>query len=196
MFIAFEGLDGSGSTTQVALLSQYFQNQHREVVATKEPTTGKIGRLIRDSLQHKYNLSPLALQLLFAADRDEHLTNLIKPSLTQGKIVISDRYLFSSIAFGSLGVDVNFLEHLYQDFLRPDLVILLKLSPAECMHRIAHRGQATELFEQEDKLTRIWTEYDKLAQKYDFIKIIDASLSKEEIHQQVVKIIQNHFSFR
>ncbi|MFH1841540.1 MAG: dTMP kinase, partial [Candidatus Nealsonbacteria bacterium] len=110
-FIVFEGLDGSGQTTQANLLKDFLEEKGKEVVLTKEPTkNSEAGRRIREILDEKEKLDPIDLQRLFIQDRREHLDNLIIPSLKEGKTVISDRYFFSTIAFGaSDGVDRNWL---------------------------------------------------------------------------------------
>ena len=93
MFIVFEGLDGSGSSTHSKLLTEKLQSEGCAVFHTKEPTDkGPTGTTIREVLQHKYTVSPEALQLLFCADRAEHLVREIDPALKNGEIVISDRY--------------------------------------------------------------------------------------------------------
>ena len=192
MFIVFEGLDGSGSSTQAALLAENLEKLNKKVVQTKEPTTGTIGRLVREYLQHKHSTSPKALQLLFASDREDHLHTLVRPNLAEGKIVISDRYLHSSIAFGARSdEEFNWLNDLYEDFQKPDLVFLLKVLPEECMKRIKGRGSEIELFEKEEVLRRVWENYAQLAQENDNIVLIDGMQSIEEIEQQILNIVQS-----
>lgn len=192
MFIVFEGLDGSGSSTQSALLTQSLQKEGKQVLHTKEPTTRTIGKLVRDYLQHKYSTSDKALQLLFASDREDHLHSVIKPNLAEQKIVISDRYFFSSIAFGALEkVSFEWLDNLYQDFLMPDIVFLLKVPSTECIQRIEGRGNERELFEKKEVLEKVWQNYEKLAQNYDFIEVIDGTQNVEKIASQVLSIVNN-----
>lgn len=191
MFIVFEGLDGSGSSTQAALLAANLQQMGKAVVQTKEPTTGTIGKLVREYLQHKHDTSPLALQLLFASDREDHLHQLVRPSLQTGEIVISDRYLYSSIAFGSHSdKEFEWLSELYEDFLTPDIIFLLKVPPAECIKRIEGRGSEKELFEKEETLTRVWKNYEKLAKEYPFIHVIDGMQSIEAIEKEIFDIVK------
>ncbi len=103
-FIVFEGLDGSGQSTQAQLLKNYLEKEKNiSPVLTKEPTRETpIGVLIRQVIQKEISVSPTALQLLFCADRSEHLEKVIKPALENGQWVISDRYFYSTMAFGSL----------------------------------------------------------------------------------------------
>jgi len=192
MFIAFEGLDGSGSSTQARLLAERLELTGHPALATKEPTaTNPIGRMIRDVLQHKWEASPEALQLLFSADRAEHLKNDIWPALREGKIVISDRYLFSTIAFGSLAVpDIEWLKQLNRLYPPPDITFLFKLDPAECIKRIEHRGKPIELFEKEEKLRNIWKTYESLSIDYPHVHLIDASKSIAEITDEIWGIVE------
>lgn len=104
-FIAFEGLDGAGSTTQAGKLTVYLKERLKKVHLTKEPTNNLIGGLIRGQLTKEWRTGPECLQLLFTADRAHHLEKEVIPLLKQEITVITDRYFFSSVAFGSLGID-------------------------------------------------------------------------------------------
>jgi dTMP kinase len=106
MFIAFEGLDGSGSSTQSRILAEKLEAKGHKVLLTKEPTKDTpIGGLIREVLQRKLPATPEGLQFLFSADRAEHLKRDIEPALANGKVVITDRYMFSTIAYGALDIE-------------------------------------------------------------------------------------------
>ena len=189
MFIAFEGLDGSGSSTQSKLLSEKLENEGFSTFLTKEPTSHHfIGQLIREVLQHKRNVDPKTLQLLFTADRSEHLKNDIEPALAEGKIVISDRYLLSTIAFGALDCDMNWLMDLNKPFLMPDITFLSKLEADICIQRIQARGTQFELFEKKEKLEKIWKHYEILAQKFPNVQIIDTSDTIEAVAEKIWEI--------
>ena len=95
-FIVFEGLDGSGLSTQSTMLKEYLLKIGRKTVLTKEQTDNFIGGLIKSSLKEQIRISPLTLQLMFVADRSHHLDSEIEPALKEGKIVISDRYLLTN----------------------------------------------------------------------------------------------------
>ena len=141
MFIAFEGLDGSGSSTQSSRLAEKLEKSGRPTLLTKEPTGDtRIGKIIREILQHKWTVSPEGLQLLFSADRAEHLNNKIEPALKNGQVVITDRYFFSTIAYGAMEVDFEWLKGLSKNFRIPDITFLFKLDPQECIKRIVGRG--------------------------------------------------------
>lgn len=186
MFIAFEGLDGSGSSTQSRLLAQRLEKNGKPSLLTKEPTSDThIGKLIREILQHKWSASPEGLQLLFSADRAEHLKNEIEPALDGGQVVITDRYLFSTLAYGGMSVDMEWLKFLNKNFRLPDITFLFKLDPEECIKRIAGRGSDYELFEKAEKLAKIWENYEKIAEEFSNIQVIDASQSIEEIAEEI-----------
>ena len=193
MFIAFEGLDGSGSSTQSKLLADKLEAHGQPVLLTKEPTKDSyIGKLIREVLQHKWQCSPEALQLLFSADRAEHLKNQIEPALKNNQIVITDRYLFSTIAYGGLEIkDTEWLKSLNSRFLLPDITFLFKLDPKICIERIHGRGSDFELFEKHEKLTSIWQNYEKIATNYPNSHIIDASKSIEEIAEEIWGLVSS-----
>ena len=186
MFIAFEGLDGSGSSTQARLLADRLEKNGHAALVTKEPTDGTpVGRLIRDVLQHKTEVSPQTLQLLFSADRAEHLKNVVEPALKNKQTVITDRYLFSTLAYGALSVDWEWLKALNRPFRLPDVTFLLKLDPAECLRRIAGRGSELELFEHHEKLAKVWQNYEKAAAEFPNIHVIGSNRPIEEVHEEI-----------
>ena len=190
-FIVFEGLDGSGLSTQAKLLKEYLENRGIKTVLTKEPTkNSSIASKIHQVLSHQIEIDSLQLQKLFAQDRREHLENLIIPSLKEGKFVISDRYFFSSFAFGSeKEEDLEKIIELNKDFLMPDLVLLLKVRPKVCIERIKKRGEEIKLFEKEEKLEKVWKNYQKLVDMFDVIKVIDGEQEIDKVQREVVGIV-------
>jgi len=193
-FIVFEGPDGSGQSTQAGLLKEYFEKDGQKVLLTKEPTSWtRAGQKIRRILNEKEKISPLALQKLYIRDRAEHLKKEIIPALKQGKIVISDRYFFSTFAFGGLNAPIEKLIKLNEKFIFPDLVFLLKVRAEVCMRRIEARGKGFQFFEKLEKLKRVLENYEKIAGKFDEIKILDGEKKINEIHRQIVKICQKQF---
>lgn len=190
MFIAFEGLDGSGSSTQSRLLAERLEKNGKPSLLTKEPTSDSpIGKLIREVLQHKWSASPEGLQLLFSADRAEHLKNEIEPALEGGQIVVTDRYLFSTLAYGGMNVDMEWLKSLNKSFRLPDITFLFKLSPDECIKRIAGRGSSFELFEKTEKLAKIWENYEKIAEEFPNVHVIDATKTIERISEEIWRVV-------
>lgn len=194
VFIAFEGLDGSGSSTQVEILKKNLNNLGLQTISTKEPTNNIVGGLIRGVLTREWQTTPEGLQLLFAADRAHHLKNKILPNLKKGKIVITDRYYFSSIAFGSLDLDKKWLLMLNYKFPVPDITFLLKVPPLECIRRVANIRGSFELFEEEKKLKKVWRAYSWLSQNKKYhIQIIDGEKSIDDISNQILEITQKKF---
>jgi len=192
MFIVFEGLDGSGQSTQAKLLKDYLEKERNlSVVLTKEPTDKPpIGDLIRQILRKEISVSPAALQLLFCADRSEHLEQVIKPALKKNQWVISDRYFYSTVVYGSLNLDVEWLIKLNEQFLIPDVVFLLKVRPEICLQRIDENRDKREFFEESDKLKRVWQTYEILSQRFSNIKVIDGEKNIEEVFEEVKRILK------
>lgn len=189
-FIVFEGLDGSGQSTQAALLQELLLSRGKEVVLTKEPTVNgsSVAHKIRDILDKKTKASPEELQRLFAQDRKEHLANLVAPALKEGKFVISDRYFFSSFAYGVAdGLDLAWLISLNEEALIPDLTFLLKVSPAVCVARIQKRGKPVTLFEVEEKLKRVWENYALLPDRLPNVYMIGGEKTVEEVFAEIEK---------
>lgn len=190
-FIVFEGLDGSGQSTQTGLLKDFLLEKGYEIILTKEPTIdSEAGRKIRKVLDKKLIINPKELQELFAQDRKEHLENTIIPALKQRKIVISDRYFFSSFAFGvANGVDLEYLIKINDSFLMPDITFLLRVSLEICVQRIADRRRKVTIFEKKEKLEKSWQAYRKLPERFENIYIIDGEKSIKQVFEQIKKII-------
>jgi len=191
-FIVFEGLDGAGSSTQIDRLAMSLKKAGKNPIVTKEPTNNIIGGLIRGQLTKDWNSSMECLQLLFAADRAHHLDRLIIPALKTGKIVLCDRYFFSTVAFGSLDLDRNWLLEINDQFILPDLIILLKVSPRECLKRIHENRFQLELFEEEKKLQKVWKTYLWLAKKFPNVKIVDGERDVDVIADEIAKFIKSY----
>lgn len=177
MFIVFEGLDGSGTSTQLSLIQGWL-----DCVVTSEPSSTSIGKLIRENLKET-SFSPDTMALLFAADRREHVKE-IKEQLDKGKIVVCDRYICSSIAYQvALGVNEEFITSLNRDFIPPDLTIFFDASPELCFERRKSRAEK-EIFDDIDFQKKVYIEYLKLP-----MKRIDASLSVEEVTEQIKNLL-------
>jgi len=186
-FIVFEGLDGSGQSTQAELLRHYFEDNKDLVILTKEPTEdSKSGRMIRKVLRKEKKIEPDELQKLFVQDRKEHLNNLIIPNLKNGKFVISDRYFLSTCAFGGISLDMEWLIELNNEFILPNITFLLNVDPRICIERIDKRGKRFEFFEEEKKLTKVRENYFKLAKRFPNIYIINGEFSKEAVFKEIL----------
>lgn len=196
-FIVFDGLDGSGMSTQAAKLVDFLNEKNQKllfgytgVYLTKEPTSSLIGGLIKSQLTHDWTSSPECLQLLFSADRAYHLEKEIIPLLERKVIVISDRYFFSTLAYGSLKIkDFNWLLTLQKKFLVPDITFFLKVSPKICIERIRKERFGITLFEKEETLEKVWKNYEKIAKRFKNIYIIDGERSIDKIAQDIRKIV-------
>lgn len=141
LFIAFEGGDGCGKSTQSQLLKERFEQAGRQVVLTREPGGTEMGKHIRGLLLHGQEIDPVTEALLYAADRAHHVTSLIRPALEAGKVVITDRFLASSIAYQGYGrgQDLELIADLGRiatGGLRPDLTFLLEVPPQTALGRI------------------------------------------------------------
>lgn len=187
-FIVFEGIDGAGSTTQADLLFEYFRSKGKKVVKTCEPTDGPIGKLIRKALRGEVKFSWEALQLMYSADRADHLDKLIGPSIKLGKTVISDRYYFSTYAYGELNLDRKWLRGLSPNFPMPDVTFLVDVPVSMAMDRIKTSRGKKELFEKQKFLEKVRKNYLDLAKEFKFV-VLDGTRKKEEITKDVVRAL-------
>lgn len=189
--ICFEGLDGSGSSTQAGLLYNYLVEKKEKVVVTKEPTNNLIGGLIRGQLTGEWSAPPECLNLLFAADRMHHIWREVEPALEGGRIVIVDRYILSALAYGAASMPgrEDWLAKINETAIEPDLCFLLKVKPKTAIRRLKRRAFSLELFEEEKKLAKVWQEYQKLSEVFPWVRIVDGERDIEAIHREVIKIV-------
>lgn len=151
-FIALEGIDGSGTTSQRGALAAVLRDRGHTVVETCEPSTGSIGRLARHHLAERTPpLDRRALALLFAADRLDHVQTKIEPALADGAVVLTDRYLLSSWAYQSLDCELSWVRTINAHAPWPDLTLWVDVPALEAMRRVAARrgddGPAPEIYE-------------------------------------------------
>lgn len=191
--IAFEGLDGSGQSTQANLLALFLRKKRYLVVLTKEPTLdSRAGEKIRKILDREIQVEPSELQQLFAQDRKEHLENLIIPNLKKGKIVISARYFLSSLAFGSPESDMEWLIKLNSDFILPDITFILDVPPEVCLERIRKRGKKRNLFEEKERMTQALENYRLLSKRFINTYWINGNLPEKEVFEQIKEVIEKN----
>ena len=199
IFIVLEGIDGAGKSTQAKLLRLWFEERGYEVVLTKEPTDTPFGKLIRklvltggrEGIIDGAKISHEAEALLFAADRAEHVDKLIRPALESGKVVISDRYFYSSLAYQwARGLDLEWLIDLNRFAIRPDLVLLLDLPVKESMKRIRTRSIKSEFDKIVELQRKVRENYLKLAERFPEIKIVNATEDIDGVHRQIVALVE------
>jgi dTMP kinase len=170
MFVTFEGVDGSGKSTQARLLQEHLTRLGREVVATREPGGTELGERIRELVLEGPPISVWAEAALFAASRAEHAAEVIRPALDRGADVVCDRFVDSSLAYQGVGRELGIeavrdVNHFATGGLRPDRTLLLRADPATRAARQAVRGEAPDRLEREDEafFAAIAGAYDALA---------------------------------
>lgn len=189
LLIVFEGLDGSGISTQAKSLCELLLKKGKEVILTKEPTVSFIGGTIKSILKKEIKTSPLTLQLLFTADRAHHLFSEIEPELDKGRIVICDRYILSTLAFGGTEIDIEFLKQINSKFRTPDLTFILDVPPEVCLERIRKtRFEHFELFEEKEKFEKIRQIYLSIKEFFPNVYLIDGNRSIEEVAKEIQEI--------
>lgn len=196
-FIVFEGLDGSGTTTQLKLLKDYLETNDKLVFTTNEPTKNAIGSLIKkEFLSGNTPTTPLTLALLYAADREDHLNNPIygiKQQLNEGKIVLQDRYFYSSLAYQNVEVNYNFIDYI-NNYESPEYLIFIDTDVDECLNRINTRGEKKEIFEKKEFLKQTLLNYKNvfshLSSNIKF-KTINGNQNREDIFKDILLFLKD-----
>jgi dTMP kinase len=189
-FIAFEGLDGSGKSTHIKALCMKLRQKGLDVIQTSEPSRGRIGKFIREYVESReIRLPPEIEALLFAADRLDHVKRIIEPALKRGKIVVSDRYTHSSLAYqGAEGLNIEWIEELNKFAIKPELTILLDVPSETALDRM--KGRRKTIFEVDTVQQKVRNIYLKIARKGELVKI-DANRSFKEVHTNVCLLVNN-----
>jgi dTMP kinase len=191
LLIVFEGIDGTGKSTQVDALTQALKRGGRGVVRSAEPTQGPFGAQLRASMAEG-RLTPDEELDLFIKDRRDHVKNLIRPALERGDVVVLDRYYFSTIAYqGARRHDPKALRVLNESFApAPDLLIVLDLDPELSLERIrGGRGDKPDTFEVPDLLVKSRAIFLGLAAELAYAHVIDASQSSQAITAEVSELV-------
>ena len=190
LFVVFEGIDGTGKSTQLHLLVDKLQQLGYAVVSTREPTDGPFGQKIRELFVDREVVSSEEELELFIADRDQHVQEVIAPALANGRVVVCDRYYLSTVAYqGANGMDPEFIMKKNSGFPVPDLAIIFEIEPAQSIHRIQNqRNEVPNTFEKESNLRKVAAIFDSM--QHPYIERISALDSIENVHLQVVKAVK------
>lgn len=188
ILVAFEGVDGAGKTTQAALLRERLSAAGFDVVSTKEPTGGVWGRKIRESAKSG-RMAPEDELDAFVRDREEHVEQVLRPSLDAGQVVIVDRYYFSTAAYqGARGLDsMHILRHHRTFAPQPDLLVVLDVDASLGLARVASRGDAADLFERVDLLSASAEIFRALDEPG--LLLLDGQLPVDAVHGEIVRAL-------
>jgi len=186
VFICIEGLDGCGKTTQAKLLAKKLGKSHHAFY-TAEPSRGKIGTFIRKRcLYGEKRLSTVVEALLFAADRVEHVENDVLPAINEGRLVISDRYVYSSLAYqGAAGLSLEWIEKINEHALKPDLAVFIDVDPKTVMRRLKPKRSVMENMETLQKVRDV---YLKFVAKGELVRL-DGNRAKDKVSEALYAIV-------
>lgn len=193
VLIAFEGIDGAGKTTQLQRARDYLMGQGFEVVSLREPTEGAWGQRIRELAQRgRQGITAREELELFLQDRRENVRQRIRPALAEGKIVLLDRYYYSSMAYqGALGLDPLEIQRMNESFAPPpDLVIVLQVSPSVGLRRLraGRAGKVEPAYEEEAYLRRVQEIFDRLDEPH--IRFVDADQPLPQVTAQIIALLR------
>jgi len=187
VFVCIEGLDASGKTTQARRLVRNLRRRGFEATYTTEPSNGEIGKFIRTHILKRRKRMPSVMEaLLFAVDRVDHVERGVKPALQEGKIVVSDRYVFSSLAYqGAAGLDLNWIEEINRSALPPDLAIYIDVPPEVVVKRIKRKRSVMERLRVQQKVREI---YMKLVEG-GRLRFIDGNRPVDEVSKDILAVV-------
>lgn len=199
LFFAFEGIDGSGKSTQIKSLVEQLRNHGLKCYETCEPSEGPVGTMVRQILTGRMKADGRVITSLFAADRLDHLTNEVNglcKEIDRGITVVTDRYYFSNYAYNSVDMDMNWVmecNRLSAELLRPTLNIFLDIPVDVALERIFKNRLHTELYEKEERLLAVRKNYFKafeLTKDRERVAIIDANAAPEVVAQRVWEAVK------
>lgn len=199
-FIVLEGIDGSGTTTQLDRAVAFVGSLGHRAVATREPSAGPIGRLLREALHGRLSMEDgsrmdgRAMALLFAADRIDHLQREIEPHLAAGTTVVSDRYLLSSLAYQAEEADRAWVATLARGILAPDLTVLLDLPIEVAARRREAAGRPIERYDADSCLAKVAANYRELARKQPAVVVVNGAATKDEVTASMCRAIASLFA--
>jgi dTMP kinase len=194
IFICIEGLDGSGKTTHAHRLVRNLQKRGIDSVYTTEPSKGELGTFIRGTiLEGKKRVPRVVEALLFAVDRIEHFEKDVKPALKDGKVVVSDRCVYSSLAYqGAAGLDLKWIKEINKFALPPDLALYINVPPEVVVKRIRRKKSVMERLETQRRVQKV---YMKFVENGKLIPL-NGDRKKSEVEQNILnvtlKFLENH----
>ncbi|WP_243546486.1 dTMP kinase [Pseudodesulfovibrio tunisiensis] len=207
MFITFEGIEGTGKTTQIQRVREHFEAQGREVFLTLEPGGSRVGRELRKMLLHVDNsdITPITELFLYLADRAQHVARVIRPELEAGKVVLCDRFADSTVVYQGYGreLDVDLLRQLNEvavDGLWPDLTVVLDIDPETGLERANSRNAENGISREEGRFEAEHITFHRriregyltwAAMNRDRIKVVDATPDPDTVFERVLSIIES-----
>lgn len=198
LFITFEGADGCGKTTQLNLLKEYFEKVGKDVVLTREPGAKGLGEHVRKILlNYDGVVSDRCESFLFLADRAQNVDVIVNPAINDGKIVLCDRHTDSTVAYQGYGRgldinEINMLNNLATGGIKPDLTLVFDVDIETSMQRVGNEKDRMEQSGNEF-FNRVRYGYLKIAeQEPNRVKVIDSTQSIEDVHEDVIKIINSY----
>jgi dTMP kinase len=187
VFICLEGIDASGKSTQARRLVRNLRRLGFDAIYTTEPSQGEIGVFIKSYVLHRKKRVPAVVEaLLFAVDRVDHVESNIKPALDSGKIVVSDRYVYSSLAYqGAAGLDIHWIEEINRMALLPDLAIYIDVPPEVVIKRIKRERSVMETLENQRKVREV---YLRLVREGRLV-LVDGNRPPGEVAQNILNMV-------
>lgn len=188
-FICVEGLDGCGKTTQAKILVGRLRKIGYDAVYTAEPSRGKIGRFIKRYCLHgSKRVSGVVEALLFAADRYEHVESEIIPALNNGKVVVSDRYIYSSLAYqGAAGLSLDWIKRMNEHAVPPNLAIFIDVEPSTVIKRLKPKKSVMENIETQRNVRKV---YMKFVENRELVRV-NGNKSKREVAEEIFSVVLN-----
>jgi dTMP kinase len=186
-FICIEGLDGCGKTTQTELLVENLQARGFNAIYTAEPSRGKIGSFLKKyCLQGEKRVSSEVEALLFAADRVEHLKEEVVPALNEGRIVVSDRYIYSSLAYqGAAELDLGWIREINRWTVSPDLAVFIDVEPETAIQRVKSKKSVMENLETQRKVRKVYMNF---VESGELVKI-DGDGPKNKVASEMLTLV-------
>lgn len=187
IFICLEGIDASGKSTQARWLVRNLRSRGFNAIYTTEPSKGEVGSFIRQYvLQRKRRVPAVVEALLFAVDRVDHVESKIEPALESGKIVVSDRYVYSSLAYqGAAGLDINWIKQVNSMALPPDLAIYIDAPPEVVVKRMRRRRSVMETLENQRRVREV---YMQLVREERLV-LVDGNRPASEVAQNILAMV-------